>query len=316
MVLCGPEDFLRAEYTHLLADQLRERHGAVDVVRFDADAVAPADVLDELRSLGLLTAHKLVVVEPADAFVKAETRPMLERYAEHPAEGATLVLRGSRWNKGNLDKVIETVGVITRCDEAAPSVALAWAARRAEKRYEATLGRQAAGMLLDRTGTDLGRIDAELAKLALAAGRGGEIAPAHVTELVGRTREEEIWSIQAELLSGDPERTLEHLRLILDNAARDAHVPVTFACVDLARKLHGAAAGLESREPPAAIAKTLRLWGPGKDAILGVAKRLGPARTGPLLDACVDADVAQKTGLGRPGRTLERLAIRFADAVG
>ena len=35
---------------------------------------------------------------------------MMERYAEHPSESATLVLRCSKWNAGKLDRLIEKVG--------------------------------------------------------------------------------------------------------------------------------------------------------------------------------------------------------------
>jgi DNA polymerase-3 subunit delta len=167
-------------------------------------------------------------------------------------------------------------------------------------------------MLVERTGPDLGRLDTELGKLSLAAGKGGEITPELIDELVGRTREEEVWSIQAELLSGDPARTVRHLRAILDHAPRDAHVPVTFACTDLARKLHAASRAIGAGANPFQVGKDLKLWGPSRDAILGLAKRISPDAARSLLEASIAADRAGKTGLGRPERTLERLALRFA----
>lgn len=312
VVLCGKEVFLRSEFTGQLREKLEEAHGQVDVIRFDGENAQAAEVLDECRSFGLMAAHKLVIVENADKLVSESTRPLLERYAQAPSEGATLVLRASTWRKGNLDKAIEKVGVITPCDQASEAVAQRWAVRRCEKQHGGSISPQVAAMLVERTGPDLGRLDTELGKLSLAAGKGGEITPELIDELVGRTREEEVWSIQAELLSGDPARTVRHLRAILDHAPRDAHVPVTFACTDLARKLHAASRAIAAGANPFQVGKDLKLWGPSRDAILGLAKRVSPDAARSLLEASIAADRAGKTGLGRPERTLERLALRFA----
>ncbi len=312
VVLHGKEVFLRAEHTAALKDKLAEAFGEVDVARFDGETAQGADVLDECRSFGLMAPHKLVVVEEADKLIGEATRPAFERYARAPSEGATLVLRAQTWRKGNLDKAIESVGMIVPCDAASESTAIRWCGRRCEKRHGAKIDQRAAAALVERVGTDLSRLDTELEKLALGVGTGGTVTPEHVVELVGRTREEEVWSIQGELLCGDPERTLAHLRAILDNAPRDAHVPVMWACVDLARKIHAATRAMRSGANPHQIAKELRLWGPSKDAVLAVAGRLDPREARGLLEACIAGDRAGKSGVGRPQRTLERLAIRFA----
>ncbi len=312
VVLHGKEAFLRAEHTAALKDKLAEAFGEVDVSRFDGESAQAADVLDECRSFGLMAPHKLVVVEDADKLIGEATRPLFERYAEAPPDSATLVFRASTWRKGNLDKAIGKVGVIVPCDTASESTAIRWCGRRCQKRHDATIDQRAAAALVERVGTDLSRLDTELEKLALAAGKGGTIGLGHVAEMVGRTREEEVWSIQGELLSGDPERTIAHLHSILDNAPRDAHVPVMWACVDLARKIHAAARGVASGVNPHQIAKELRLWGPSKDAVLAVAHRLDPGEARGLLEACIAGDRAGKSGVGRPERTLERLALRFA----
>ena len=277
VVLCGKEVFLRSEFTGQLREKLEEAHGQVDVIRFDGENAQAAEVLDECRSFGLMAAHKLVIVENADKLVSESTRPLLERYAQAPSEGATLVLRASTWRKGNLDKAIEKVGVITPCDQASEAVAQRWAVRRCEKQHGGSISPQVAAMLVERTGPDLGRLDTELGKLSLAAGKGGEITPELIDELVGRTREEEVWSIQAELLSGDPARTVRHLRAILDHAPRDAHVPVTFACTDLARKLHAAsrAIGAGSWAWPSAFPPT-----PPARCSRRASRRTGPGRRG------------------------------------
>ncbi|MEM9065927.1 MAG: DNA polymerase III subunit delta [Planctomycetota bacterium] len=316
------DPFLCAEYTASLKKQLEARHGEVDQIRFDGASAEVAEVLDECRSFGLMQQHKLIVVDEADSFVNAESRPMIERYCAAPVEAATLVFRGPKWNKGKLDDLIADpelgCGTVLKCDAPTEAQAMAWAVKRAEQRHGAKLDRDASQALVGLLGADLGRIDAELGKLAAAAGTSpcGDAVPigrALVHEFVGVGREEQAWAIQADLLSGNPQATLAHLRDLIEVSRHDT-VFIGFAMSDLARKLHLAACGLASGRDGFSVAKELKLWGPAKDAIMHAAGRMGPVRTQALFDEAIEADVAQKTGLGDGRRRLERLALRFAGA--
>lgn len=312
VLLRGKEPFLHAQHTDTLRQALTTAHGEVDVIHFDGDRADAADVLDECRSFGLLAAHKLVVLDDADQLIREATRPLFEKYAENPCEGATLVLRSTTWRPGKLDKLIQKIGKIVKCEPFRPAQAVRWVVDHAKSAHGVKIGRDAAALLVERVGTGLGRLDSELAKLAVGK---ASVSVSDVVELVGATREQEFWSIQAPMLSGQPGETLAHLRSILENAPRDAYVPVTYACVDLARKLHAAsrlsAQGAKGRE----IIKRLNLWGPSTDPILAVSQRLHPRVAAQLLQAAVRADLEQKTGVGKPARTLEILALRFARLV-
>lgn len=311
VVLHGKESLLRSEYTALLKAALEEAHAEVDVIHFDGETAQVADVLDECRSFGLMQQHKLVIVDEADQFVKEDSRPLIERYAQQPAEIATLVLRAQRWNKGKLDKLIEKVGLIVKCDTVTPGQAMSWAIKRCEKRHQTTIDRDAAALLVEKIGADLGRVDTELAKLASGTAPGEPITIGAVVELVGTSREDEIWGIQSTLLTNDPEAILGAIRDALE-VSRHSPVLVSFACIDLAKKLHGASRGLRAGMNTWDLAKTLRIWGPSKDSILAAARRIEPDTASELLKAAVEADMAQKSGLGRPERALEMLAVKFA----
>lgn len=310
VVLHGKELFLRTEYTDHLRKLLRQAHGECEFVKFDGANAHPAEILDECRSFGLMAAHKLVVVDDADQLLTQDTRPMFERYAEAPSDQATLVLRAPAWRPGNLDKAVAKSGVVIKCEVVNPAQAVKWAARRAERTHGAKLAPDAAAMLVERTGSDLGRLDNELGKLAAAAGQGGTVTTALIAELVGLTREEEAWAIQSLLLSGDPERALRELRVIMGNGARDAGVPVSYACCDLARKLVGAAEGMAAGTPPAKLRAALKLWGDSERLVFDNARRLGPARARALFDAAIGVDAGLKSGAD-PEIALETLALRF-----
>lgn len=327
-LLIGPELFLQAELAEELRAALEGVHGRVGTFRFDGASATPAAVLDECRTFGLMEPHKLVIVDNADQLVRsaedeaedAARRPgqltrreIVERYAQAPCDAATLVLRAEKWHKGKLDQMIERVGVIRRCEEPSSGEAAAWAVRRARDRHGATLEPGAATRLVERLGCDLSRLDSEIAKLALNAvdGDNAVITPAAVSDMVGRSREEEVWVIQSALLSGDAETALRSIRDALD-VSRHHPVLVSWACVDLARKLHGASRGLAAGARPFELMKALRLWGESGNRVLEAAQRVPARRAAGLLREAVEADVRQKTGAGEPERVLEALALRFA----
>lgn len=328
LVLVGKEEFLQAEHTSRLRDMLQAAHGEVDLIRFDGATAQIADVLDECRTFGLMQQHKLVVVDHGDQLIKEESRPLMERYAQSPSENAALVLRCARWYPGKLDKIISEVGTILKCDEVTHATAVMWATKRCEKRHQARLHPDAAEFLVDRVGRDLGRLDTELAKLALAVAAHTPaaavdaktempvITPEAVAAMVGMTREEEAWAIQETLLRGDASAALAHLRSIMDSSRRDAHIPLSWAMLDLARKLHSASRGLRGGGNPWDVAGKLKLWPEHrKEAVLSAARRVPADRLSNLLKAAVEADMRQKSG-GDPERTLELMAIRFARALG
>lgn len=314
VLLHGKEYFLRTLYTQKLRELLAQQYGEIDTVSFDGMSCSAADVLDECRSFGLIAQHKLVTVDHASDLVKDEVRGMFENYCKAPSEGATLVMRSDTWRPGNLDKIIESVGVIKPCDPLSDSTAMGWAQKRIAERYDAKIDAEALRLLVSRIGTDLSKLDSELAKLATAAGSGATVSARLVTQFVGVSREEEIWGIQQTLLGASAEQSLQHLRYILD-VSREPPVRVMWALSDLARKLHGFCRGLRSGSNPEAVARALKVWGPAKDSLIAAAKRLPPARALRLFETCVEADLRQKSSLGDQERTLERVVFEFSDAL-
>lgn len=311
MLLAGKESFLREEYTRQLIDMLKGAHGEVDVVRFDGAQSAPADVLDECRSLGLLAGHKVVVVDDANELVKEAARPLFERYAQSPTDGATLVLRAEVWHKGKLDAMIGAVGVVLECRDIGPAQAANWVVRRAQKRFEATFDRDAAELMVERLGVSLTRLDTEIEKLC--AGASGPVTRGDVLALVGVSREEAVWAIQGELIGGDPERAVGAVREALE-VGRHPPVLVAWAMNDMARRIHSLARAASDGADLRQVSSKIKNWGPIGGAIEAMARRMDPGAAAEVLGLAVETDAGQKSGALHPERALERLAIRFARA--
>ncbi len=315
-IIKGHDAFLRQHFLDKLKEALAASTGMdIHAIRFDGEVATLADVLDECRSPGLMPVHKLVVVDHADKFVREATRPALERYAEAPDDRATLVLRAETWRPGRLDKAVDKVGKVFACEAAGPQQAAQWATGRAQAFHKVKLRADAAQLLVDSVGTDLARLDAELAKLSTDAGPTGapEITADLVRTHVHATREAETpWPLQDEILSGSPARALAYIELWMGNAARDQAVPAMWACVDLTRVLATAARMAAAGTPEGAIAKRLKLWPAQRGSVIvGAARRLGPIRAARLHQRACEADAAMKRGAhGR--RTLETLCVEIA----
>ena len=308
----GKESFLRQGYTDELRAAVEATGEEVEIIRFDGSETPPADILDECRSFGLMQQYKLVIVDNAEQFVSKEQRAMVERYAEAPADNATLILRAETWRKGKLDKTIEAIGSIRRCDHVNENQARTAAVRRCQEKLGCTLERDAAALLVSRTGPDLGRIATELNKLASTVGPGGTIKSADVAALVGMSREEEAWIIQSTLAAGNAEAAIQKIHDLITISRADP-VPIRWSVVELCRK--AATAGMMTRDgtPASAAAGSLKLWGEPKNAIIDMLRHPDAAESlADLFLEGVEADYRGKTGQGDPVTGLETLAIRFA----
>ena len=198
-VIHGSEPMLRRQGLGSLRAVLEARHGQVESIVIDGRSAGLADVLDELRSFGLMRQYKLVVVDEADQFVSAH-RQALERYVHTPVDEATLVLRCERWHRGKLDGLIEKCGGLMKCDPLSPAWARAWLTDRAHEAHQARLTAGAAGRMVDRLGCDLSRLDSELSKLALFVDSGASIDAQLVDQVVGRSSDEKAWVVQEAIL--------------------------------------------------------------------------------------------------------------------
>jgi len=321
VVLHGKDAFLRLERGRQLEAALQERFGGVDRMDLDGTNAVLADVLDNLRTPGLFAGHKLVVVENAEAFMGAEDRRRaMERYAENPCAEATLLMRcASGWRPGNFDKLVAKVGAVIKCDSPTPMEAVKWCAARSLRRHQAEMEPAAAELLVEKLGPDLGRLDAELGKLAAAAARPGagttRVTRAIVQEFTGLSREEQAWEIQGPVLEGKADAALIKLDELL-RVSRVPEVMIGWSLVDLARKVHDASCLLSQGESEGAVAKALKLWGPASSSVVRAGRRIKPAAAARLFRMAVETDRATKNGTApEPARAFEGLMVQLAEAL-
>lgn len=194
-VLHGDEDFLKRQVLKKLRRCVfgtNIEDAPVTVVA--GDKATFADVFDELDSVGLFTARRLVIVENADPFV-SKHRPQLEERVGHMSGSGVLVLDVKTW-AGNtrLAKMVPANMTIV-CKSSPPWKVPAWCVDWARSQQGKQLSAPAAAHLVDLVGPDLGLLDQEILKLAIYVGDKQRIDVADVDRLVGHSRGENIWHI-------------------------------------------------------------------------------------------------------------------------
>ncbi len=317
LVLHGPEAFVQQQHLEALREALRQKHREVQTIHFEGETCALSDVLDELRSFGLMADYKIVVVEGSEKFVTSH-RPALERYAAAPVDHATLVLKAETWRPGNLDKAIAKVGCVLKCEAPTGARLLQWVTQRAAAAHSRTLTPPAAQLLVQRVGAHLMALDNELAKLALLVEPQASIDEALVGELVGRASDEKAWAVQEPMLkallapfTGVPQALGSLHELV--NLADESDIAVSYFVADLFRKLDLAARMKQQGINDFQIGRELKLWGDRQTLFMQALKAHRSSATARWFDRVIACDRGAKSGWGEPMRNLECFCALLTD---
>jgi DNA polymerase III subunit delta len=211
-VLFGDDAFLRREsLREIRRRSLPGEDAEASTSRFAGDSARLSEVLDELFTLPFFARMRLVIVDGADPFVSAHRRE-LEDYADHTASRGILVLSVKLWpSNTKLAKIVEKVGLAIECKGPHERTLLPWLVHIAESRCQAALDNDAAALLLELVGPDVGLLVAEIEKLAVYVGARSKIHRDDVARIVGAGRIETVWKMTEAATTGRANLALEHL---------------------------------------------------------------------------------------------------------
>jgi DNA polymerase III delta subunit len=294
--LVGSDAFLQLQK---LAEILRLMPADVQRVDVEGERAELAEVLDELRSFAMFGGAKLVVVRDADDFI-SRFRTQLEDYCAAPSDSGTLVLRLTSLPKGQrIYKAIDRLGGVEACDP--PKDIARWAAERAKSAHGITLAPDAARMLAELIGDDLGRIDSELAKLAIdAEGSKAPVTLEQVTAGITFQREQEMWDLGNALAAGDAHEALRRWRHMIQLDPSTEFRAITWLGMwleDVAAVLHGAQG------------KVAWKYKERLPQLIKTSKDLGPAGYRRALDLLAEIDHQSKSGVGDAASNVERFIL-------
>jgi len=309
--LVGSDPFLQLQRLREIASRLPPEAQRID---FDGETAQLADVLDELRSFAMFGGGtKLVTVREADALI-TRFREQLEDYVNKPSSSATLVLRlSSLPATQRIAKAITKVGAIESC--APPKDLVRWAIDHAKREHKITLAPDAAKVLVDYVGADLGRIDTELAKLAIQCdgeGEGGRVSMDSVCANVAFTREREMWDLTNALAAGNVGEAISRWRQLLHADPSTEFRAVTWLGIWL-----GDVATVVNTGPRSGASQKLRWkYKDGFDRFVKNAEAFGKDGYARALDLLTDIDKQSKSGVGDAAENVERFILAMAPVAG
>lgn len=192
------------------------------VASFDASAEL-SQVLDGLRTAPFLAPRRLVVVDDADKFVSAH-RQALERYFAQPASTGSLLLLVDSWPANTkLAKLASKLGEVIDCSSLPDEQLPEWIADAAGARGK-QIGDEAAELLAELIGNDLARLDSELEKLSLYAGRRPVISIEDVSAVVLSTAGPAPFALVNALRAGEVGQALTALDKMLTRRGEEFRV--------------------------------------------------------------------------------------------
>ena len=309
VVLAGGQPHLKSTVLNWLRTAVLQDDES-GLTRFAGKDADLQTVWDELRTVSMWGDRRMAVVDAADEFVTRH-RAGLEKYAAAPAKKAVLVLDVKSWPKTTrLAKQVAQTGLDIECTELKGIALTRWLEETARDVHEAKLNRDAAALLIELIGDELGLLDQELSKLASYVGQGGAITAEAVRTMVGGWRTETTWAMTDAVRDGDVAFALEALNELLYHG--EAPQKLIGGIHFVFRKLAYATD----------LARTKALGGALREAgvfpqALGAAsaylRRLGRPKAERLIRHLLDADLALKGGSRLPERLqLERLLIELS----
>lgn len=298
--LIGEDSFLQIERLNQILKQAPADATRIDV---DGERCELADVFDELRSFAMFGGAKIVVMRNADEFI-TRFREQLEEYLAHPSTSATLVMRvKSLPGTQRVAKLTAKIGAIEKCEPPKAYELPGWIAQRAKSVHKINISPDAARLLADRIGADLGRLDNELAKLALSSA-GDKVGVDDIAESVVFQREQEMWDMTNELALGRPAEALKRWRQLMQCDPTCEFRAVTWLTM-----------WLEEVGMILSGGSTQKIAWKYKDRlpkVIKTAKEFGKDRYARAVDLLAEVDRRSKSGLGDASENVERFIVSFA----
>jgi DNA polymerase-3 subunit delta len=309
-VIYGDDVYLRREAVRAVVRAALPEPDEVGASRFEGGTAKLADVIDELHTLPFFSKRRVVLIDEADPFVTAH-RKGLETYVESPSASGHLVLVVKSWpSNTNLAKLVAKVGLAVDCSAPKPADLMPWLAARAAG-LGSKLEADAATLLLELVGPELGVLAAEVDKLSIATADTAKIRRQDVARLVEAGRIEDVWKVLDAAAEGKGSLAV---KLLDDLIASGEPVVRMLAGISVSLlKVHHAG---RLRSARLSLAEACRAAGIAPFAIDRTAKQhahLGPSRVGQLPAMLLKADLDVKGGsLLEPRVILEALLVQLS----
>lgn len=310
-VIAGKDEALvGAQCRELIEELLKPEQRATGLFDADAASVPVSEVLDELRIVPFLTDRRVVIIKDADDFV-SRNRQILENYFDNPSPTGVLILTVSSWSpKTKLARRLAAVGKLISVTQPKPWQLPQRLCQYARDSYGKELSNDAAAILIELTGDDLGRLYSEIDKLATFVDKEKAITANHVELLIGHNRLFNAFAVIDAVIAGEVTRAVERLRRMFAED-RSSEYMVVGAFAFHFRRMFNAKVLLEKGLGHDQVANKVRVWSKREDFFACV-RKLSLKQIGGYLQKLAEIDHAIKTGRTKAQVAIEQLVLGLA----
>jgi len=307
-VIAGKDESLvNAERRELVEELLEPSQRATGLFDADAASVSASEVLDELRTVPFLTDKRVVVIKGADDFV-SENRQILEKYFDNPSPTGVLILTVKSWSgQTKLAKRLSAVGKLISVTQPKPWQLPQRLCQYANDAHGKKLSDDAAVLLVELTGDDLGRLYSEVDKLATFADKEKAITVNHVELLIGHNRLFNAFEVIDAIMAGEVARAVERLRTMFAED-KSSEYTVVGAFAFHFRRMFNTKVLLEKGVTPSEIVERLRIRS-NKESFFAHVRKLSLKQIGGYLQKLGEIDHAIKTGQTKAQVAMEQLVL-------
>ncbi|MEM6733210.1 MAG: DNA polymerase III subunit delta, partial [Myxococcota bacterium] len=268
-------------------------------------------ILEAARTLPMMAAHRWVHVSDAHK-LKAEAQEALAAYVKAPSPTTVLVLSGEKIDgRRKLGQALNKKKVMFAFDAPKQWELGDWIEERAEHKGLA-LDRDAAALLGDFVGAEVGPIDRALEKLELYAGEPRSITAEDVQEVVAPTRVHSIFELTDAVGARNLSKSTQLLRNALEGG--ESGLMVLAMIARQMRQLLQYQLLSSRRMPNAELARALGVKPFLMNRIAEQARQYNKEELSHALDAAHRADIAMKSSRLSHGVILDRLLLEVVAA--
>ncbi len=281
------------------------------VTRFPGESTGLAKVLDEVRTLPFLAKCRVAIVENADPFVTAH-RKELEAFAQRPGSTGVLVLVVKLWpSSTNLAKLVEKIGMSVDCKAPSERELPKWLVNFAKDQFEIKLDDNAAKLMVELVGAEVGLLASEVEKLWVYVGDRKSIGTDDVMKMVGAGKIETVWKALDAATTGRAAEAFEDIDKLI--ASGQHPVGILAAWAASLKKVHHAG---QLRRAKYDLGEACKIAGVLPFAIKTTGMQhahLGPSRVDGLPKLLLQADLDLKGSSQLSARAvMDRLVIELA----
>jgi DNA polymerase III subunit delta len=229
--LYGPETFYQTEVIQaLLQKWITDDNRDFNLETFDARESTVNHWLGSAKTLSFMGGTKLVVVRNLhEAVPTDQDAQALMDYAESPIPDVCLVITADKVDrKRKLFKTLTGLKTAVACEAPKENELTNWLRKRAEEKGY-SLSSDAARFLVNRVGARPGILAKELEKTLLYAGKNKSVSERDVAEVVGESKQENVFALTDALKTKNPEKALHLLHNQIDHGEEPIKILGTIA---------------------------------------------------------------------------------------